>query len=58
MAAEERLRSWCDAVAVAVAAVAAVAAGPALAPVGRFGLDRSCGTDVRSLLTPDEVLLG
>jgi hypothetical protein len=52
MAAEERLRSWCD----AVAAVAA--AGPALAPVGRFGLDRSCGTDVRSLLTPDEVLLG
>jgi sulfotransferase family protein len=51
MAAEKRLRSWCD-------DVPPEAVARALELIGRFGLDRIYGTDVRPLLTPDEVLLG
>jgi hypothetical protein len=51
MAAEERLRSWCDEVPVA-------SVGRAMEMVGRFGLDRIYGVDVRPLIGPDEVLSG
>ena len=51
MAAGERLRSWCD-------EVPGDAVRRALDLVGRFGLDRIYGEDIRPLIGPDQVLVG
>jgi hypothetical protein len=51
MAAEERLRSWCD-------EVPQDRIDKALALVTRFGLDRLYSSDVRPVVGPDVVLLG
>jgi len=51
LAADERLRGWCD-------EVPDEDVRRALEVVGRFGLDRIYGADVRPLIRPDEVLRG
>jgi hypothetical protein len=51
MAADERLRSWCD-------DVPADDVGRALEVVRAFGLDRIYGSDIRPLVGPEAVLTG
>ena len=51
LAAEERLRSWCD-------EVPEPSIRLALEMVAAFGLDRIYGSDVRPLVGPDAVLIG